>query len=130
VRKTDIQAQRFAYAMEPTSASGQKRKTSIPAHVFRCSSNSGHSCERPLRANSSRPANDNGTFLADGVVACDKLTRRAKFRLTRRANHFYKFARLTRQEGRIAIVTKRGMGCGGRDSIVRAMGWQGGLFGP
>jgi len=127
VRKTDIQAQRFAYAMEPTSASGQKRKTSIPAHVFRCSSNSGHSCERPLRANSSRPANDNGTFLADGVVACDKLTRRAKFRLTRRANHFYKFARLTRQEGRIAIVTKRGMGCGGRGGIVRAMGLQGGI---
>jgi hypothetical protein len=66
----------------------------------------------------------------DGGHACDKLTRRAKFSLTRRANHFYKFARLTRQEGRIAIVTKRGMGCGGRGGIVRAMGWQGGLFGP
>ena len=66
----------------------------------------------------------------DGSHACDKLTRRAKFRLTRRANHFYKFARLTRQEGRIAIVTKRGMGCGGRGGIVRAMGWQGGLHGP
>ena len=39
---------------------------------------------------------------------CDKLTRRAKFRLTRRANHFYKFARLTRQQGRIAIVTNAG----------------------
>ena len=62
--------------------------------------------------------------------ACGKMTRRAKFRLTRRPNHFYKFARLTRQEGRIAIVTKRGMGCGGRDGIVRAMGWQGGLHGP
>jgi hypothetical protein len=36
---------------------------------------------------------------------CGKTTRRAKFRLTRRANHSYKFARLTRQEGRIAIVT-------------------------
>ena len=66
----------------------------------------------------------------DGSPACDKMTRRAKFRLTRRANHFYKFARLTRQEGRIAIVTKRGMGCGGRGGIVRAMGWQGGLHGP
>jgi len=61
---------------------------------------------------------------------CGKITRRAKFRLTRRANHFYKFARLTRQEGRIAIVTKRGMGCGGRGGVVRAMGWQGGLHGP
>ena len=66
----------------------------------------------------------------DGGRACDKITRRAKFRLTRRANHSYKFARLTRQEGRIAIVTKRGMGCGGRGGIVRAMGWQGGLYGP
>jgi hypothetical protein len=36
--------------------------------------------------------------------------------LTRRANQFYQFARLTREEGRIAIVTKRGMGCGGRGS--------------
>src|ERR1700730_11312530 len=61
----------------------------------------------------------------DGGHACDKLTRRAKFRLTRRANHFYKFARLTRQEGRIAIVTKRGMGCGGRGGIVRAIGTAG-----
>jgi hypothetical protein len=43
-----------------------------------------------------------------GCHGCDKITRRAKFRLTRRANHFYKFARLTREEGRIAIVTKRG----------------------
>ena len=66
----------------------------------------------------------------DGGRGCDKTTRRAKFRLTRRANHFYKLARLTRQEGRIAIVTKRGMGCGGRGGIVRAMGWQGGRYGP
>jgi hypothetical protein len=42
------------------------------------------------------------------ALACDKLTRRARFRLTRRANHFYKFARLTRQQGRIAIVTNAG----------------------
>jgi hypothetical protein len=36
--------------------------------------------------------------------------------LTCRANQFYQLARLTREEGRIAIVTKRGMRCGGRDS--------------
>jgi hypothetical protein len=30
------------------------------------------------------------------------------FRLTRRANQFYRLARLTRQEGRIAIVTNAG----------------------
>jgi hypothetical protein len=66
----------------------------------------------------------------DGGPACDKSTRRAEFRLTRRAKHFYNFARLVPKEGRIAIVTKRGMGCGGRGGIVRAMGRQGGLFGP
>jgi hypothetical protein len=30
------------------------------------------------------------------IRPCDKLTRRAEFRLTRRAKHFYNFARLTR----------------------------------
>jgi hypothetical protein len=39
---------------------------------------------------------------------CGKLTRRANFPLSRRANHSYNFARLTRQEGRIAIVTNAG----------------------
>ena len=31
------------------------------------------------------------------------------------------------EEGRIAIVTKRGMGCGGRDSVGREMCSQGGF---
>jgi hypothetical protein len=31
-------------------------------------------------------------------------------------------------EGRIAIVRKRGMGCGGRGSVLRAMGSQGGFL--
>jgi hypothetical protein len=44
----------------------------------------------------------------DDGRGCDKITRRAKLRLTCRANQFYQFARLTREEGRIAIVTKRG----------------------
>src|SRR3981081_1611090 len=39
---------------------------------------------------------------------CDKITRRAIFRFRRRANHLYKLARPTRQEGRIAIVTNAG----------------------
>src|SRR5882724_2569984 len=39
---------------------------------------------------------------------CDKLARRAKFRLTRRANRWPNSARLTRQEGRIMIVTNAG----------------------
>jgi hypothetical protein len=38
----------------------------------------------------------------------DKITRRAKFRLTCGANQFYEFARLTPKEGRIAIVTNVG----------------------
>jgi hypothetical protein len=32
------------------------------------------------------------------------------------------------QEGRIAIVRKRGAGCGGRGSVLRALGSQGGFF--
>ena len=40
--------------------------------------------------------------------------RKEIFRLRRRANQRYYFARLTRQEGRLAIVTKRAVGCGGR----------------
>src|SRR6266566_3280774 len=35
-------------------------------------------------------------------------------------NQTYKFRRLIPHEGRIAIVTDVGMGCGGRDSVVRA----------
>ena len=66
----------------------------------------------------------------DGGRGCDKLTRRAKFRFPRRANHFYDFAHPVPEEGALAIVTERGMGCGGRGGIVRAMGWQGGLYGP
>jgi len=37
------------------------------------------------------------------------------FRFPRRANHWFNYARLTRQEGRLAIVTKRAVGCGGRE---------------
>jgi hypothetical protein len=49
------------------------------------------------------------------------------FRFTRRANHLYKFAPSHPTEGRIAIVTDAGCGCGGRGSFRRAMGSQGGL---
>src|SRR5689334_3579844 len=45
---------------------------------------------------------------------CDKITRRAKFRLTRRANHLYQLARPARKGGR-AHVTKVAPGCVGRD---------------
>jgi hypothetical protein len=34
----------------------------------------------------------------------------------------------TPQQGRIAIVTDAGCGCGGRGSVLRAMGSQGGFF--
>jgi hypothetical protein len=36
------------------------------------------------------------------------------FRFRDRANHWIESARLARQEGRLAIVTKRAAGCGGR----------------
>jgi len=35
----------------------------------------------------------------------------------------------SREEGRIMIVTNVGMGCGGRGSVLRATGLQGGLHG-
>jgi hypothetical protein len=44
----------------------------------------------------------------DGSRGCGKITRRAKFRLTRRANQFYQFAHPVPKEGRIAIVTNAG----------------------
>jgi len=45
---------------------------------------------------------------------------RAKiFRLTRRANQCSFFARLTADEGRVAIVTNVAVGCGGREACVR-----------
>ena len=46
---------------------------------------------------------------------CDKLTRRAKFRLTRRANQWLNSRHPVPPEGRFAIVTDEGQGCGGRD---------------
>src|SRR6202022_22981 len=46
-------------------------------------------------------------------LPCPVLTRKI-FRLSRRANQRYQLARLTRQEGRLAIVTKRAVRCGGR----------------
>jgi hypothetical protein len=39
--------------------------------------------------------------------ACDKSTRRAKFRLTRRANHHYESRHPVPEEGALAIVTER-----------------------
>src|ERR1019366_5738863 len=45
---------------------------------------------------------------------------RAKiFRFCRRANHWSKSARLTADEGRVAIVTNVAVGCGGRGSGER-----------
>src|SRR5450755_4367214 len=39
--------------------------------------------------------------------SCDKLTRRAKFRWPRRANHFYESRHPVPKEGALAIVTER-----------------------
>ena len=40
-------------------------------------------------------------------TGCDKSTRRAKFRLTRRANHLYDSRHPVPEEGALAIVTER-----------------------
>ena len=55
--------------------------------------------------------------LPDGQIkkTCPVLSEKI-FRLSRRANQWPFSARLTRQEGRLAIVTKRAVGCGGRRS--------------
>jgi hypothetical protein len=63
-----------------------------------------------LRTNSTRPP-------------CDKLTRRVKFRFSRRAKHLYESPHPVLLEGALAIVTERwGRSCGGRGGIVRGMG--------
>jgi hypothetical protein len=60
------------------------------------------------------------TRLPDGQITCvfshtaSQARLRKIFRFGRRANQWFLSARLTRQEGRIAIVTKRAVGCGGR----------------
>ena len=46
--------------------------------------------------------------------SCDKFNPSGKISLFPKGNQPYNFARLTRQEGRLAIVTKRAVGCGGR----------------
>jgi len=40
-----------------------------------------------------------------------------KSRLQRRANHWFNFARLTADEGRVAIVTNVAVRCGGREGL-------------
>jgi hypothetical protein len=47
------------------------------------------------------------------------------FRFTRRANHLYKFAPSHPTRGAYHDRHERGVGCGGRGSVLRAMGLQG-----
>jgi hypothetical protein len=48
------------------------------------------------------------------------------FRFTRRANHLYKFAPSHPTRGAYHDRHERGVGCGGRGSVLRATGLQGG----
>src|ERR1700720_1996137 len=50
------------------------------------------------------------------------------FRYARRANHLYKFAPSHPTRGAYRDRHGRGVGCGGRGSVLRAMGSQGGFF--
>ena len=79
--------------------------------------------ETEIRVAGERRADPCGAMvsrLPDGQITCailrtaSQVPFRKIFRLTRRANQRYQLARLTRQEGRLAIVTKRAVGCGGR----------------
>ena len=88
--------------------------------------------DAPLRV---APQDEVGEKLALGSGAIvqagrGKSTRRADFYFRRRANHIYDSRHPVPGEGALAIVTNVGTGCGGRGGGVRAMGWQGGLFGP
>src|SRR5450755_1142299 len=51
------------------------------------------------------------------------------FRFTRRANHLYKFAPSHPTRGAYHDRHERGVGCGGRGSVLRATGLQGGFLG-
>src|SRR5882757_3694694 len=69
----------------------------------------------PDRARFARLSGTTSKSQPDGQIKKSCPAPRAKiFRLTRRANQGHDSARLTRQEGRLAIVTKRAVGCGGR----------------
>ena len=59
---------------------------------------------------------------------CDKITRRVKFRFSRRANHPYELTpSCPLRKGRWPSSPNVGTGCGGRGGIVRGMGLQGGI---
>ena len=81
--------------------------TSLPAFRFRLRSSSyggqvahaGYGSARSLQVKRRRGC---------AVPNCDKVTRRARFRLTRRANHLYQLARPARHEGRCARHDTRG----------------------
>ena len=71
--------------------------------TWRTSRNVRHASGMRGKADVRRPIRMSSPF--DGGRACDKLTRRAKFRLTCRANHFWTPAILPPKKGALAIVT-------------------------
>jgi hypothetical protein len=74
------------------------------------------------KASVRRPIRSHG-FTPGGGRGCGKITRRAKFRLTRRANQIYQFAQPTPEEGRIAIVTN--VGWDAVDATASGARWDG-----
>ena len=60
-------------------------------------------------------------------LACPVLSAKI-FRFAAHPNHRYIHRHPVPHEGRFAIVTNVGTGCGGRGSVERAMGSQGGFF--
>ncbi len=68
-------------------------------------------------------------MLPDGQIAQNlSIPRCENISLFRNSDLAYRMRRPARHEGRIAIVTKRGLGCGGRGGVVREVALQGGSF--
>jgi hypothetical protein len=59
------------------------------------------------------------------LPACDKLTRRAKFRFAQTPNQWLNFGHPVPTRGAVARRHERGTGCGGRKSVGAQMRSQG-----
>src|ERR1700688_4405304 len=68
---------------------------------------------RGARKSNSMPRLRQNNTTGKSAKTCPALSQKI-FRFRRRANQWFDSGRLTREEGRVAIVTKRAVRCGGR----------------
>jgi hypothetical protein len=118
--------------IEPTpSAVAQRAKVEGVIHHSLAMKMAGYADRAALRGRSAQPALRSCVAACASVIRCLRLRQsnatgkspktcpalcQKIFRFRRWANQWFLSARLTRQEGRLAIVTKRAVGCGGRES--------------